>query len=125
MDKLFDVVSNGITGIVNNACNNRTIATPLSQNAFFPMAYMSEMMSRNDMPMKMHDFAARCINLVGLGCKIMNTHQSDFTSTETYFLCKTFISNVCDELGMPNNDYQRKYWLDQINNNLHNVLSDS
>ena len=34
MDKLFRVVSNGIHEIVDNACNNDTIATPLSIRAF-------------------------------------------------------------------------------------------
>lgn len=122
MDKLFKVVSNGIHEIVDNACNHNTIATPLSQKAFSPLAYMSEMMVPNDMPMKMHDFAARCINLIGLSCQIMNTHQSDFTTTDTYLICKAFISNVCDELEMPSNSYQRQDWLKQIDNKL---LSDS
>ncbi|HHY0551931.1 TPA: hypothetical protein ACVU5P_004250 [Vibrio parahaemolyticus] len=113
MSKLFDIVSYGIGEIVEHACNNKYTSTSLSREAFSSLAYMSELMSPN-MSLKEHEFAARCINITGLACQIMNTHESGFACSGTYLACRKFINDICDELGMEKTDYQRIYWLNRI-----------
>ncbi|EGQ7810373.1 hypothetical protein I6Y99_004417 [Vibrio parahaemolyticus] len=117
MRNLYSLVSDGISGMVNKACNDVT-STDLSKEAFFPLAYMGEMMHPTSMPLKEHEFAARCINLTGLACQIMNTHESSFTCTELHATCRKFINDICDELGMKKDDYQRIYWLNRIDKKL-------
>lgn len=117
MSKLYSVLENGLSNLVSEACNSQR-ATALSKSAFFSLAYMSELMNPKDMPMKTHEFAARCINLVGHGCQVMNTHQPNFNATANYKMCKTMIEELCNEMGMSEGDLQRTYWLEQIEKKL-------
>lgn len=117
MSKLFELVSDGIGEIVESGCNSRT-STKLSREAFFSLAYMGEMMNPHNMPMKEHEFAARCINLVGHACQVMNTRNDNFNQTELYLVCQKFINTICDEFGMDENDFQRIYWVARIDDKL-------
>lgn len=115
MSNVFDLIYEGLQVLAEEACNSET-STELSREAFLPLAVLSEVIKPRSTSLSDGDLAARSINLVGVSCKVMNSHQKNFKETDLYHLCKTFITSLCNEMDI--GLFHKTYWLSRIDESL-------